>query len=154
MTCIDSTIAGDRLEPDLVLVDLHPPLALPPPRGSVGFVVLSPHGSPASGFDMDELISVIRAMAHAGPVEVPPADCSRHPRSDLDRLTPRERETLAEMAQGKNNAAIADSLFLSQRAVEKHINSIFSKLSLTEEPKVDRRVKAVLLHLEASRPAA
>ncbi len=53
------------------------------------------------------------------------------------------------MAQGKNNAAIAASLILSERAVEKHINSIFSKLGLSEEPNVNRRVKAVLLHLGA-----
>ncbi len=67
--------------------------------------------------------------------------------SPLDRLSPREREVLAEIAQGKNNAAIAESLFLSTRAVEKHINSVFSKLDLTEEPAVHRRVKAVLLYL-------
>ena len=51
------------------------------------------------------------------------------------------------MAQGKNNAAIAAALVLSERAVEKHINSIFSKLDLTEEPDTHRRVKAVLLFL-------
>ena len=64
-------------------------------------------------------------------------------------LTPREREILSEMAQGKSNAAIASTLILSERAVEKHINSIFSKLSLSEEPAVHRRVKAVLLYLSA-----
>jgi len=62
-------------------------------------------------------------------------------------LTPREREVLAEMAQGKNNAAIAHALVLTPRAVEKHINAIFAKLPLDEEPGVDRRVKAVLLFL-------
>ena len=55
------------------------------------------------------------------------------------------------MAQGKNNAAVAASLVLSERAVEKHINSIFSKLGLTEEPDVHRRVKAVLLFLRQRR---
>jgi DNA-binding NarL/FixJ family response regulator len=69
--------------------------------------------------------------------------------SPLDFLTPRERETLGEMATGKSNAAIAAALGLSERAVEKHINSIFSKLNLTEEPDVNRRVKAVLLFLSA-----
>ena len=53
------------------------------------------------------------------------------------------------MAQGKNNAAVAASLVLSERAVEKHINSIFSKLGLTEEHDVNKRVKAVLLRLGA-----
>jgi len=54
---------------------------------------------------------------------------------------------LSEMAQGKNNAAIASALVLTERAVEKHINSIFSKLSLSEEEDAHRRVKAVLLFL-------
>ena len=54
---------------------------------------------------------------------------------------------LSEIAQGKNNAAVAASLVLSERAVEKHINSLFSKLGLGEEPDVHRRVKAVLLYL-------
>ena len=62
-------------------------------------------------------------------------------------LTEREREVLAQMAQGKNNAAIARSLFLTERAVEKHINSLFHKLDLTEEPDVHRRVMAVLAFL-------
>ena len=51
------------------------------------------------------------------------------------------------MAQGRNNAAVAAALGLSERAVEKHINSVFSKLGLSEEPDVHRRVKAVLLYL-------
>ena len=70
-------------------------------------------------------------------------------RSPLERLTPREREVLEQIAQGKNNAAVAASLVLSERAVEKHINSLFSKLGLTEVPDVNRRVKAVLLYLAA-----
>jgi DNA-binding NarL/FixJ family response regulator len=64
-----------------------------------------------------------------------------------DALTPREREVLALMAQGKTNDAIATILVLSVRVVEKHINAIFSKLGLTEEREVHRRVKAVLIHL-------
>ena len=75
---------------------------------------------------------------------------SKAAESPVARLTPREREILAEMASGKNNAAIAAALVLTERAVEKHINSIFSKLSLSEEPAVHRRVKAVLLYLSAS----
>ena len=67
--------------------------------------------------------------------------------SPVARLTPREREVLAEMAQGKNNAGIAAALVLTERAIEKHINSMFSKLGLSEEPDVHRRVKAVLLYL-------
>jgi DNA-binding NarL/FixJ family response regulator len=69
--------------------------------------------------------------------------------SPLDELTPRELDVLREMAQGKNNAAIADSLVLSERSVEKYIHAIFSKLGIAWEDSVNRRVKAVLLYLGA-----
>jgi DNA-binding NarL/FixJ family response regulator len=100
-----------------------------------------------------QLAAAIREVAGGGSVIDPeivdalvaarakPAD------SPLHRLTAREKEILSEMAQGKNNAAVAASLVLSERAVEKHINSIFSKLALSQEPDVHRRVKAVLLFL-------
>ncbi len=68
-------------------------------------------------------------------------------RSPVSALTPRERETLAEMAEGKNNAAIAEALAMSDRAVEKHITAVFTKLGLSEEQAVHRRVKAVLVYL-------
>jgi DNA-binding NarL/FixJ family response regulator len=66
----------------------------------------------------------------------------------LDRLTRREAEVLAELATGGSNRAVAQRLVLTQRAVEKHINSIFAKLGLTADDTVDRRVKAVLMFLE------
>ena len=65
----------------------------------------------------------------------------------VGRLTPRELEVLTEIAGGKSNAGIADTLALSQRAVEKHINSIFTKLDLLPEAESNRRVKAVLTFL-------
>ena len=65
----------------------------------------------------------------------------------LNHLTPRELAVLSQMAQGKNNAAIANELRLSLRVVEKHINTIFSKLGLSEETDIHRRVKAVLIYL-------
>jgi DNA-binding NarL/FixJ family response regulator len=71
-------------------------------------------------------------------------------RSPLAELTPREREVLSEIAQGKSNSAIAESLVLTKRAVEKHINSIFLKLDLGPEDDVSKRVKATLLFLSAS----
>jgi DNA-binding NarL/FixJ family response regulator len=80
-------------------------------------------------------------------VEALVAARSRTAESPIGRLTPREQEVLDAMAQGKNNAGIAAALGLTERAVEKHINSIFSKLGLSEEPDVHRRVKAVLLFL-------
>jgi DNA-binding NarL/FixJ family response regulator len=103
--------------------------------------------------DIGQLAAAIREVAGGGSVIDPeivdalvaarakPAD------SPLHRLTAREKEILSEMARGKNNAAVAASLVLSERAVEKHINSIFSKLALSQEPDVHRRVKAVLLFL-------
>ena len=67
--------------------------------------------------------------------------------SRLAQLTPRERELLAEIATGKSNGAIAESLFLTKRAVEKHVNAIFAKLDLPETADVSRRVKATLIFL-------
>lgn len=105
--------------------------------------------------DIGQLASAIRDVAAGGSVIDPlvvdalVAARSKPADSPLHLLTPREREILVEMAQGKNNAAVAASLVLSERAVEKHINSIFSKLHLTTEPGVHRRVKAVLLFLSA-----
>ena len=105
--------------------------------------------------DIGQLAQAIREVAGGGSVIDPEvvdalvAARSRAADSPLRRLTPRETEILAEMAQGKNNAAVAASLVLSERAVEKHINSIFSKLALSQEPDVHRRVKAVLLFLSA-----
>jgi DNA-binding NarL/FixJ family response regulator len=72
---------------------------------------------------------------------------SRRERSPLAALTPRERELLGQIASGKSNGAIADHLFLTKRAVEKHVNSIFSKLGLPEDQDVSRRVKATLIYL-------
>ncbi len=69
------------------------------------------------------------------------------PKSPVHRLTDREREVMTEIAQGRSNAAIAEALFLSERAVEKHINSIFTKLDLRPEKETNRRVRAVLLFL-------
>jgi DNA-binding NarL/FixJ family response regulator len=69
--------------------------------------------------------------------------------SPLEELTPREREVLSQMAEGKSNAAIADSLVLTKRAVEKHVGQIFQKLGLEDDEVVSRRVAAVLLYLSA-----
>jgi DNA-binding NarL/FixJ family response regulator len=103
--------------------------------------------------DPDQIVSAIRDVARGGSVidpkvvEVLVAARSRARTSPLAHLTPREREVLAEIAQGRNNAAVGAALGLSERAVEKHISSVFSKLGLSEEPDTHRRVKAVLLYL-------
>ena len=107
--------------------------------------------------DVDDLLHAIRTVAGGGSVIDPQVveqlvvATARHAPTPLDRLTAREREILGEMAQGKSNAAIAASLVLSERAVEKHSNSIFSKLDLSEERDLNRRVKAVLLWLAEQR---
>lgn len=103
--------------------------------------------------DIGQLLAAIKAVARGESfidskvIDVLVAARSQSAASPLRHLTVRETEILSEMAQGKNNAAIAASLILSDRAVEKHIGSIFSKLGLTEEKDVNRRVKAVLLFL-------
>ncbi len=142
---------------------------------NLGVVVLSQYSEPAYALrflengskgrayllkervsDIGQLASAIREVARGGSVIDPEVvdnlvkARSQDARSPLRTLTPREVEVLAEMAQGKNNAAVAAALVLSERAVEKHINSIFFKLGLSEEPDVHRRVKAVLLFLAAT----
>ena len=103
--------------------------------------------------DLDQLLAAIREVARGGSVIDPKvvetlvAARSRNAQSPLARLTPREREVLALLAEGRSNAAVADGLVLSERAVEKHINSIFAKLGLPEARDAHRRVKAVLLFL-------
>jgi DNA-binding NarL/FixJ family response regulator len=70
-----------------------------------------------------------------------------HTDPQLDRLTPRERQTLAMIAEGRSNNAIAEQLQITKRAVERQINAIFVKLELTESGDVNRRVRAALLYL-------
>jgi DNA-binding NarL/FixJ family response regulator len=100
-----------------------------------------------------ELISAIEAVARGGSlidpkiVEVLVDARARAERSPLLELTAREREVLAEIASGKSNSAVAESLVLTKRAVEKHINSIFMKLGLATDEDVSKRVKATLLFL-------
>jgi DNA-binding NarL/FixJ family response regulator len=103
--------------------------------------------------DREQLVAAIKAVAEgesvidAKVVEVLVDARSRQESSPLSELTPREHEVLAEIAKGKSNAAIADSLFLTKRAVEKHINAIFMKLNLLNPDDVSRRVKAALMFI-------
>jgi DNA-binding NarL/FixJ family response regulator len=106
--------------------------------------------------DLGQLVAAIRAVAEGGSVIDPKvvetlvAENSRVEESPLNQLTPRERDVLREMAEGKNNAAIADALFLTERSVETVIHSIFLKLGLTWETAVHKRVKAVVFYLAES----
>jgi DNA-binding NarL/FixJ family response regulator len=106
--------------------------------------------------DVEQLVAAICAVADGGSVLDPKvvealvAENARGEDSPLNQLTPRERDVLREMAEGKNNAAIAEALFLAERSVEKVIHSIFLKLGLTWETAVHKRVKAVVLYLAES----
>ncbi|MBI5103451.1 MAG: response regulator transcription factor [Solirubrobacterales bacterium] len=137
-----------------------------------GVVVLSQHSDPAYALALlergsdrrayllkdrihnrAELLAAIRAVAAGGSMIDPKiveglvAARNRAEHSPLNELTPREHEVLGEIAKGKSNAAIGEELFLTKRAVEKHINSIFMKLGLADAEDVSKRVKAALLLL-------
>jgi DNA-binding NarL/FixJ family response regulator len=156
-----STDEGIRLA--ALLRDEHP---------DIGVVVLSNYAEPAYALallesgsegrayllkervhDRAQLIAAIESVAVGGSmldskiVEPLVAAKLRVERSPLAELTGREREVLAEIAKGMSNAAIAEALVLTKRAVEKHINSIFLKLNLSFAEDVSKRVKATLLFL-------
>ncbi|WP_363321241.1 response regulator transcription factor [Nocardioides sp.] len=104
--------------------------------------------------DLDELVRALTEVARGGsaldPLVVEALLARRGNDGPLLGLTDREREVLAVMATGRNNAAIARTLFMSDRAVEKHIGSVFQKLGLVEEHETNRRVMAVLAYVKAS----
>jgi DNA-binding NarL/FixJ family response regulator len=108
--------------------------------------------------DTAQLVAAIEAVASGESVidpvvvELLVRARSRAEPSPLAQLTPRERDVLRELAQGKSNGAIAKSLYLTKRAVEKHVNAIFMKLELGSPDDVSRRVKAALLFLSGDEP--
>ena len=107
--------------------------------------------------DLEQLVAAIHEVAAGGSaIDSKVVDSlvgarSRRENSPLDDLTPREHEVMTEMAKGKNNAAIAAALVITEPSVEKYIHSILQKLGLSWEPNVHRRVKAVLLFLSEQR---
>jgi DNA-binding NarL/FixJ family response regulator len=142
---------------------------------AIGVVVLSQYGEPGYAValleggtarrayllkervdDLGQLVAAIRAVAGGGSLIDPKvveglvAAKARAEESPLSQLTAREHDVLREMAEGKNNAAIAETLFLTERSVEKVIHSIFQKLGLAWEPAIHKRVKAVVLYLAES----
>lgn len=138
-----------------------------------GVVVLSQHAEPAYARDLmaggaggvgyllkervthlDELALALESVARGGSVldpKVVEVLLEGNSSSPLDRLSPREREVLGQMAQGKSNNRIAADLHVTVRGVEKHINAVFAKLGLAEESTVSRRVMAVLTFLDQTR---
>lgn len=170
----DVVVTDIRMPPTSTDEGVQAAVALRRSHPSVGVVVLSQYVEPAYALtllgegsagrayllkervaDVEELVRAINEVA-AGrsvidPTVVEALVSARRQRSPLEHLTTRESEVLAQMATGRTNAAIAAELVLSERAVEKHTNSIFAKLGLTEEPDVNRRVAAVLLYLAEQR---
>jgi DNA-binding NarL/FixJ family response regulator len=168
----DVVLTDIRMPPTGTDEGIRAAMALRQSHPNIGVVVLSQYAEPAYAIalfeegsdrrgyllkervsDAAQIVHAIEEVARGGsvidPIVVEALVQSRLKRSasPIDRLTPRERDVLEEMAQGRNNAGIATALFLSERAVEKHINALFSKLGLSEEPDTHRRVKAVLLFL-------
>jgi DNA-binding NarL/FixJ family response regulator len=100
--------------------------------------------------DVGEFVDGVRRVIAGGTVidpEVIASIMARQREEPVDRLTEREREVLALMAEGRSNAAIASALFVSEKAVAKHTNSIFTKLDLPVDIDDNRRVRAVLAWL-------
>lgn len=138
---IGVVVLSQYVEPDFALRLLE--------NGSAGLAYLLKERVGDSGVLADAIESVIRGESKIDPkvVDALVEGRLREKRSALDRLTGREREVLEELARGLSNSAIAENLYLSERAIEKHINSIFMKLDLFPEKETNRRVRAVLLYL-------
>ena len=168
----DVVVTDIRMPPTQTDEGIRAALRIRKEHPDVGVVVLSQYAEPefalrlfADGSeglaylmkervaDLEALIAALRAVAANGSVVDPAvvdvlvAARIAEQQSVLHRLSPREVDVLAAMAQGLNNASIAESLDVSQGAVEKHINSIFTKLDVSFDEQAHRRVRAVLLYL-------
>ena len=171
----DVVVTDIRMPPDSSDEGIRAAARLRETHPDVGVVVLSQYATPTYVLalldggsegrayllkervkDLDQLVAAIRVVAEGGSMIDPKvvdalvAENARSESSPLNDLTPRERDVLREMAEGRNNAAIAEALFLTERSVEKVIHSIFLKLGLTWETAVHKRVKAVILYLAES----
>jgi DNA-binding NarL/FixJ family response regulator len=172
----DVVITDIRMPPGGVDEGIQAAMALRESHPEVGVVVLSQYVQPSYALallesgtggrayllkerveDVEQLVAAIRAVAEGGSVIDPKVvealvtSKARTEQSPLNELTPREREVLRTMAEGKNNAGIAEALFITERSVEKVIHSIFLKLGLAWESSVHKRVKAVVLYLAEAR---
>ena len=168
----DVVITDIRMPPTRSDEGIRAALEIREKRPDIGVVVLSQYAEPGyvlrlfehgtAGLayllkervgDLDELLAAVEQVTHGGSVidpkvvEVLVSARAAKAGSKLDRLTRREQEVLEHVAAGKTNAAIARDLYVSERAVEKHINSIFTKLDLVFEQDVNKRVRAVVLWL-------
>jgi DNA-binding NarL/FixJ family response regulator len=171
----DVVVTDIRMPPDGTDEGIQAAKCLRETNPEIGVVVLSQYANPSYVLalleggsarrayllkervkDVEQLVAAIRAVAEGGSmidpkvVEALVAANARPEESPLSQLTPRERDVLRGMAEGKNNAAIAYALVLTERSVEKVIHSIFLKLGLTWETTVHKRVTAVILYLAES----
>ena len=171
----DAVLTDIRMPPGHDMEGIHAAHRIRADHPDVGVVVLSQHAEAAYAFrllkdgtaglayllkervgDRDELLRALRETV-AGRSVIDPvvveallALRGRSADSPLASLTARETDVLREMAGGKSNAAVAESLSITESSVEKYINAIFSKLGLSDEPQVHRRVAAVLAFLRES----
>lgn len=173
----DVVVTDIRMPPDGVDEGIQAAERLRQTHPEVGVVVLSQYAEPRYALalleagtarrayllkeridDLGELVAAIKAVADGGSVIDPKvveglvAEKARVEESPLHQLTPREHDVLREMAEGRNNAAIAKTLFLTERSVEKVIHSIFLKLGIAWEPTLHKRVTAVILYLSDDGP--
>ena len=171
----DVVVTDIRMPPDHSDEGIQAARQLRETKPDVGVVVLSQYSDPSYALalldtgsagrayllkervhDLDQLVAAIETVSAGGSLIDPKvveglvADRSRAATSPVRELTARERDVLRKMAEGANNATIAEELVVTERSVEKVIHSIFMKLGLTWEPAVHKRVKAVILYLADS----
>jgi DNA-binding NarL/FixJ family response regulator len=168
-TDIDIAIVDVRLPPTFTTEGLEAAVQARSTRADLPILVLSQYVEPlyarellAAGggsvgyllkdrvIDVDGFVAAVRQVAAGGAVLDPEVVAGLLRARPIERLTDREREVLTLMAQGRSNAAIAARLFVSEKAVDKHINNIFAKLDLPPAPDDNRRVLAVLAWLNAA----
>jgi DNA-binding NarL/FixJ family response regulator len=170
----DAVITDIRMPPGHHMEGIEAAHAIRATHPSIGVVVLSQHADSiyafellkdgASGLayllkdrvgDLDELLRALkevvlgRSVVDTQIVDGLVVRQARRALSSLERLTPREREVLREIASGRTNGGIAETMSLSESAVEKHVNAIFAKLGLSADHQIHRRVAAVLAFLRA-----
>ena len=168
---VDAAVLDVRLPPTLTDEGLRAAIAVRAARPGFPVLVLSQwvehlyarellaSGEGAVGYllkdrvsDVEEFVDGVRRVGAGGTVldpEVVAAIMARRRESPVDRLSPREREVMALMAEGRSNIAIAAELVVTEKAVAKHINNIFAKLDLAAAEDDHRRVRAVLAWLRA-----
>ena len=169
----DAVMTDIRMPPGHHMEGIEAAHAIRAEHPAVGVVVLSQYAHESYAFsllengtaglayllkdrvgELDQLLHALREVcAGRSVIDARVVDAlvqrqARRAQSGLEDLTARERDVLHEMAQGKNNAGIAEALVLSASAVEKHVSSIFAKLGRPDEAGVDRRVAAVLKFLQ------